>query len=101
MSAPYVSTLPAHLISAMTLLQGSTPITVLRGTGAIDFVRWMKAVNLYIPHRYCTGHTSAPRMEILLAELCAHLSGGLEQWHIRSWGLVVELHLNMLADWVT
>jgi hypothetical protein len=69
----------------MTLQQGSAPITVLHGTGALDFVRWVKAVLLYIPQRYCTGHTSAPQMEILLAEMCAHLSGQLEQWHMRSW----------------
>jgi hypothetical protein len=101
MSGPYGASLPSHLASALTIQQGATPVTILHGSGALNYALWRKAILLYIQQRYRTGHTSAPRMEILLAEICAHLSGGLEQWHVRSWQLSAALHLGVLADWVT
>jgi hypothetical protein len=97
----YGSTYPSSLVSALNQQRGVSAVQPLSGGDALAFAKWQKGMLASVRQHFRAGHTSAPRMEVVLADVVSHLSGSVELWHLRAWRLAADLHLCMMADWVT
>ena len=90
----------APLVQALNQQQGVVPIKPLRGHDALAFTEFKKAILPYIKLRFRAGHLAPARMEVVLADISAHLEGPLAPWHNRSWQMITDLHLCLVRDWV-
>ena len=70
------------------------------GNDALACTDFRKSVLSHLQQTYRTGTTSAVRMEVVLADIVQNLTGPLEQWHLRTWKMIIDLHLHLLIDWL-
>jgi hypothetical protein len=75
MQLSYSSAFPSSLVSALNMQQSVSTVQPLNGEGALAYARWSKSILAHLRQRYRAGHTSAARMEVILADICSHLSG--------------------------
>jgi hypothetical protein len=96
----YTQVIPAALVSALNQQQGVGPIQKYGGGDALTFTRWSRAVRNHVKQHFRSGTMQAARCEVVLGEISSHLTGGLAQWHVRSWRMTQDLHMHAVVDWI-